>query len=212
MWCYDAAAVCHCHVTWSIRNPLRQVNVRVSRNQPVCLTKWSHASLPVCLFSSQPSLPMLPVCDLSPSPTQSHVHFLWGQRPVPESRWLRGFGPVLGLRHTEPPWRPMSWRLWHQRDGGSGGRAEPGLTLPCPLHHNVGVRSHSLALTFPVICTYQWRPASLSNSLMCVSHCSHSELPDSCNRIHFGYEIWPWWRHWYFLLLMKSRKETINIK
>lgn len=58
----------------------------------------------VC-FWSHPSLAMLPVCDLYPSPTQSHVHFLWGQKHVPESRWLRGSGPVAVPHHTErlPP-------------------------------------------------------------------------------------------------------------
>lgn len=123
----------------------------------------------VCLFWSHPALPMIPVCDLSTCPTQSHVHFLWGQRQVPESRWLRGSRAVSGPRHTEPPQRPTSWRLRHQRGRGSGGRVEPGLTLPCPLHHNVRVRSHSLTLTFLVICVYQWPP--LPNSLMCPSHC-----------------------------------------
>lgn len=149
--------VSHWRNRWSTKNVLRQDNVHASCNQPVSEKVIWCVSL-VCLFWSHPSLPMIPVCDLSPSPTQSHVHFLWGQRHVPESCWLRSSGPVSGLRHTEPPQRPTSWRLQHQRDRGSGGQVEPGLTLLSPLHHNVRVRSHSLTLTFPVICVYQWRP------------------------------------------------------
>lgn len=58
----------------------------------------------VC-FWSHPFPSMLPVCDLYPSPTQSHVHFLWGQKHVPESCWLHGSGPVPVPHHTErlPP-------------------------------------------------------------------------------------------------------------
>lgn len=41
-------------------------------------------------------LPMIPACDLSTCPTQSHVHFLWGQRRIPGSRWLSGSGAVPG--------------------------------------------------------------------------------------------------------------------
>lgn len=87
-----------------------------------------------------------------PSPTQSHVHFLWGQKLVPGPRWLSGSGPVPWLRHAEPPQGPTSWGLQHQRGVGSGGRVEPGLTPLCPLHHNVWIRSHSLTRTFSVIC------------------------------------------------------------
>lgn len=105
-----------------------------------------------------------------PAPPKATYIFFGDKGTSPESRWLRGSGPVPGPRHTEPPQRPTSWRLQHQRDPGSGGRVEPGLTLPCPLHHNVLERSHSLTLTFPVICVYQWRP-TLSNNLMCPSHC-----------------------------------------
>lgn len=99
-----------------------------------------------------PLSPRVPSMWPFPSPTQSHVHFLWGQKLVPGPRWLSGSGPVPGLRHAEPPQGPTSWGLQHQRGVGSGGRVEPGLTPLCPLHHNVWIRSHSLTRTFSVIC------------------------------------------------------------
>lgn len=99
-----------------------------------------------------PLSPRVPSMWPFPSPTQSHVHFLWGQKLVPGTRWLSGSGPVPGLRHAEPPQGPTSWGLQHQRGVGSGGRVEPGLTPLCPLHHNVWIRSHSLTRTFSVIC------------------------------------------------------------
>lgn len=99
-----------------------------------------------------PLSPCVPSMWPFPSPTQSHVHFLWGQKLVPGPRWLSGSGPVPGLRHAEPPQGPTSWGLQHQRGVGSGGRVEPGLTPLCPLHHNVWIRSHSLTRTFSVIC------------------------------------------------------------
>lgn len=112
------------------------------------LRKWSDVFPQSVCFDLTPLSPCSLYVTFSSSPTQSHVHFLWGQRHVPKSRWLRGSGPVPGPRHTEPPWRPTSWRQQHQRHAESGGQVEPGLTLPCPLHHNVWVRSHSLTLTF----------------------------------------------------------------
>lgn len=99
-----------------------------------------------------PLSPRVPSMWPFPSPTQSHVHFLLGQKLVPGPRWLSGSGPVPGLRHAEPPQGPTSWGLQHQRGVGSGGRVEPGLTPLCPLHHNVWIRSHSLTRTFSVIC------------------------------------------------------------
>lgn len=99
-----------------------------------------------------PLSPRVPSMWPFPSPTQSHVHFLWGQKLVPGPRWLSGSGPVPGLRHAEPPQGPTSWGLQHQRGVGSGGWVEPGLTPLCPLHHNVWIRSHSLTRTFSVIC------------------------------------------------------------
>lgn len=99
-----------------------------------------------------PLSPRVPSMWPFPSPTQSHVHFLWGQKLVPGPRWLSGSGPVPGLRHAEPPQGPTSWGLQHQRGVGSGGRVEPGLTPLFPLHHNVWIRSHSLTRTFSVIC------------------------------------------------------------
>lgn len=99
-----------------------------------------------------PLSPRVPSMWPFPSPTQSHVHFLWGQKLVPGPRWLSGSGPVPGLRHAEPPQGPTSWGLQHQRGVGSGGRVEPGLNPLCPLHHNVWIRSHSLTRTFSVIC------------------------------------------------------------
>lgn len=99
-----------------------------------------------------PLSPRVPSMWPFPSPTQSHVHFLWGQKLVPGPRWLSGSSPVPGLRHAEPPQGPTSWGLQHQRGVGSGGRVEPGLTPLCPLHHNVWIRSHSLTRTFSVIC------------------------------------------------------------
>lgn len=99
-----------------------------------------------------PLSPRVPSMWPFPSSTQSHVHFLWGQKLVPGPRWLSGSGPVPGLRHAEPPQGPTSWGLQHQRGVGSGGRVEPGLTPLCPLHHNVWIRSHSLTRTFSVIC------------------------------------------------------------
>lgn len=114
-------------------------------------------------------LPMIPACDLSTCPTQSHVHFLWGQRRVPGSRWLHGSRAVPRPCYTELPQQLMSWRLQHQRGHGSGGRAGPSLTLPWPLHHNMRVRSHSLTFTFLMICVYQWPSSALCFPSCCCS-------------------------------------------
>lgn len=113
-------------------------------------------------------LPGIPACDLSTCPTQSHVHFLWGQRRVPKSRCLRDSTAAPRPRYTELPQRLMSWRLQHQRGCGSGGWVRPSLTLPWPLHHNVWVRSHSLTFTFLMICVYQW-----PSSTLCFPSCCH---------------------------------------
>lgn len=124
-------------------------------NRPVFLLRGWESDLmrfPSLFVLISPLSPRVPSMWPFPSPTQSHVHFLWGQKLVPGPRWLSGSGPVPGLRHAEPPQGPTSWGLQHQRGVGSGGRVEPGLTPLCPLHHNVWIRSHSLTRTFSVIC------------------------------------------------------------
>lgn len=71
------------------------------------------------------------------------------------------------------PQGPTSWSQQHQRDPGSRGWVEPDLTLLRPLHHNVWVCSHSLTLTFSMICVYQWCPPPKH------THMSLPLLPDT---------------------------------
>lgn len=80
---------------------------------------------------------MIPACDLSTCPAQSHVHFLWGQRRVPSSRWLHSSRAVPRPCYTDLPQKLVSWRLQPQRGYWSGGWVGPSLTLPWPLHHNM---------------------------------------------------------------------------
>lgn len=116
---------------------------------------WESGIMSVC-FDPNPLSPCSLYVTFPPAPPKATYIFFGDKGKVLDSRWLGGSGPVPGPCHTEPPQGPTSWRLRHQRGPGSGGWVEPGLTLPCPLHDNVWVRSHSLTLTFTVICVYQW--------------------------------------------------------
>lgn len=133
----------------------------------------------VC-FWSHPILSNLPVCDLYPSPTQSHVHFLWGQKHVPESRWLHGSGPVPVPHHTErlPPGAHVlkpaaSKRSWVK------GLSRTWFNPP------VSFASQCLGM-FPLFSPHFphdmriWMMSPLPNLLLCPSHCyltyrSHSD-------------------------------------